>query len=316
MLRTTSKIFSLILALVLSYSAFSQKPVDISPKSSLIDAPVLLDDIRILSGDDMEGRSASNPVTMKKVREFVEKRFRESGIGPIDPTYEQEFKITARNRTDTLKGANIVGFIKGTKNPESYIVVSAHYDHLGMRNGVIYNGADDNASGTAALFAIAKAFKKEKPRNSILFVAFDAEETGLQGSKYFVEHLPIKKESVLLNINMDMISRNDKGELWAAGIFANPSLKPTLEEAQKSAKVKLMLGHDDPKLGRDDWTDQSDQGSFHTAKIPFVYFGVEDHKDYHKPTDDFANIMPEFYVHAVETVLMTTRLFDRSLASK
>lgn len=310
MLKTTSKIFTLVFVLMLAaVSVYSQA----APKSTLIDAAALLDDIRILSNDDMEGRSASNPVTMQKVREYVGKRFRESGIQAIDPTFEQEFKITQRGKTDTLKGVNFVGFIKGTKNPDQYIVITAHYDHLGMRNGVIYNGADDNASGTSALFALAKVFKKEKPRNSIIFVAFDGEESGLQGSKYFVANLPVKKESILLNINMDMISRNEKGELWAAGAFANPQLKPVLEAAQKEAKVKLMIGHDDPKLGRDDWTDQSDQGPFHTAKIPFVYFGVEDHPDYHKPTDDFVRIMPEFYVHAVETVLITARLFDKAL---
>jgi hypothetical protein len=116
---------------------------------------------------------------------------------------------------------------------------------------------------------------------------------------------------VLLDVNMDMVSRNVKGELYASGAFSYPELRPILEEAQKAAKVKLMLGHDDPKLGEDDWTNQSDQGPFNAAKIPFVYFGVEDHPDYHKPTDDFANIMPEFYVRAVETILNTVRLLDR-----
>ncbi len=111
----------------------------------------------------------------------------------------------------------------------------------------------------------------------------------------------------MLNVNMDMISRNDKGELYAAGAFHYPHLRPALEAAQKKATVKLLLGHDDPATGRDNWTSQSDQAAFHAAKIPFVYFGVEDHPDYHKPTDDFANIQPEFYVRAVETIITAIR---------
>ena len=136
---------------------------------------------------------------------------------------------------------------------------------------------------------------------------------GLQGARHFVGNLPVPKDSILLNVNMDMLARNDKGELYAAGTFHYPHLRPALEKAQKKAKVKLLLGHDDPKLGRDDWTKQSDHGAFHAAKIPFIYFGVEDHTDYHKPTDDFANIHPEFYVRAVETILKAARTLDKEL---
>jgi hypothetical protein len=112
---------------------------------------------------------------------------------------------------------------------------------------------------------------------------------------------------------MDMISRNDKGELYATGTRPYPQLKPALEKVQKTAGIKLLLGHDDPATGHDDWTDQSDQAAFHAAKIPFIYFGVEDHKDYHKSTDDFAGIQPEFYVKAVETITAAVKEFDQAL---
>ena len=311
-MRLAFKSFLLaVLVAVAAGSAVAQVPSAKTavPKSTLIDASALLDDIKTLSADDMEGRSPAQP-SMQKARDYVAKRFRESGIQPIGASYEQEFSLASRDGKTTFKGINYVGLIKGKKFADKYIVVTAHYDHLGIRNGQIYNGADDNASGTSALFAIAKALQKDRPDHSIIIVAFDAEEMGLRGSKYFVEHLPVKKEEILLNINMDMVSRNEKGELYACGAFRYPQLKATLEKAQKEAKVKMPLGHDDPKQGRDDWTDQSDQGSFDKVGIPFVYFGVEDHPDYHKPTDDFERIMPEFYVHAVETVLMTLRLFD------
>lgn len=280
-----------------------------TPKSKYFDAVKLINDLKYLSSDELEGRSADRP-SMQLARDRVERRFRESGIEPIDGNYKQAFPITRRNAAP-LNGINFVGMIKGKKHADKYIVITAHYDHVGISDGEIYNGADDNASGTAALFAIASYFKKKRPDHSLIFVAFDAEEKGLQGARHFVANLPVEKEKILLNVNMDMLSRNDKGELYAAGTFHYPQFKPALEKVQKSAKIKLLLGHDDPKLGRDNWTFQSDHGAFHREKIPFIYFGVEDHKDYHRPTDDFANIQPEFYISAVETVLSIIRAIDR-----
>lgn len=280
------------------------------PKSKLFDAAQLIRDIRILSSDEMEGRSADR-ASIAKARDYVEKRFADVGIRPFGNSYRQEFEIKQRSG-DALKGVNFVGQVVGRKK-DKFIVITAHYDHDGIRNDQIYNGADDNASGTAALFAIASYFRKHQPQHSLIFVAFDAEEMGLVGSRHFVANLPVKKSSVLLNVNIDMISRNDNGELWASGAFHNPWLKPILEAAQKKATVRLMLGHDDPELGRDDWTYQSDHASFHREKIPFIYFGVEDHPDYHKPTDDFENIQPDFFTNAVETIIRSVDLLDKKI---
>ena len=135
---------------------------------------------------------------------------------------------------------------------------------------------------------------------SLIFALFDAEEMGLQGAKAFVANPPVALDKIKLNINMDMISHNDKGELYAVGTFKYPQLKKYL--ITTNPNVKLMLGHDDPKLGHDDWTNQSDQGAFNAKNIPFIYFGVEDHPDYHKATDEFKNINKEFYVNAVSVI--------------
>lgn len=301
-------VFSLFV-LALSSSAIGQNGSGKPPSSKLFDAGKLLSDIKTLAADDMEGRSADLP-SIEKARAFVDKRVKESGAKPFGATFKQEFDFTLRRSETKLKGINFVGEIKG-KQADKFIVITAHYDHDGIKNDQIYNGADDNASGTAAVFAIAEYFSKHKPEHSLIFAIFDAEEKGLVGSRHFVKNLPVAKEKILLNVNMDMISRNDKGELYAAGAFHYPQFKKTLEAAQKKATVKLLLGHDDPKLGRDDWTGQSDHGSFHREKIPFIYFGVEDHPDYHKPTDDFANIQQEFYVRAVETIIEAIRLLDK-----
>ena len=296
----------LVFASLTSALAQTVKP---EPKSKLFDASKLISDIRTLSADDMEGRSPQQ-ASIEKARKYVKERFTESGIKPIGASFEQNFDIKLRGKTEPIKGINYVGLIKGKKYAGKYIVITAHYDHVGISTGQTYNGADDNASGTAALFAIASYFAKNQPNYSLVFVAFDAEELGLLGARHFVANLPVKKKSILLNVNMDMISRNDKGELYATGLFHYPQFKKALVAAQKSAKVKLMLGHDDPKLGREDWTNQSDQAAFHREKIPFIYFGVEDHPDYHKPTDDFERIQPDFYVRAVETIIGAIKQLD------
>src|SRR5829696_2826807 len=133
---------------------------------SLVEAPALLADVERLSADDMEGRSPDLP-SIQKARDYVDERFRQSGLIPFGNSFRQEFSIKRLKQADTLPGVNFVGYIKGTKFPEKYIVVSAHYDHLGIRNGKIYNGADDDASGTAALFAMAKAFKHSPPDHTV-----------------------------------------------------------------------------------------------------------------------------------------------------
>ena len=280
------------------------------PKSKIIDAKRLIKDVEYLSSDKLKGRETGTAESAI-ARKYVLERFKESGIKAFNQKYLQRFSFTNRRKTKEYKGVNVVGFIKGKSEPNKYIVITAHYDHVGVKQGKIYNGADDNASGTAALFAIAKYFEKNRSKNSLIFVAFDAEEKGLRGARHFVDNLPVKKEDILLNINMDMISRNDKNELYAAGTFHYPNFKPYLKKVQKNATVRLRLGHDDPKLGRDDWTSQSDHGAFHRKKIPFIYFGVEDHKDYHKPSDDFENIQPKFYVNAVEAIVLVVKSIDQ-----
>lgn len=282
-----------------------------TPSSVFFDAKKLLKDIEVLASDEMEGRSADRP-SIELSRSYLDRRFKGSKLETIGKSFRQEFVIKYRTLTMTPYGVNFIGLIKGKKYREKYIVISAHYDHLGIENGVIYNGACDNASGTAALFALASYFQKHRPDHSLLFVAFDAEEQNYQGSLHFMANLPIKKESILLNINMDAISQNDRGELYAVGTFHHPQLKPLFRIAQSTATVKLLLGHDDSG-DANDYTSQSDHFIFYKEKIPFVYFGVEDYKEYHKPTDDIANIQPEFYVRAVDTIIMTTKVLDAGI---
>ena len=291
-------------------SAAKTKKSD-APNSKIINAAQLLLDDQTLSADDMAGRGIGT-AGGAKAREYIAARFKSAGIKSFNDSYFQPFEVTTKSGAK-VNGANVVGYVEGANYKDRYIVITAHYDHVGIIKGEIYNGADDDASGTAALFAIAEYLKKNKPLHSIIFAAFDGEESGFLGSKKFIAAPPVAKESILLNINMDMVAHNDVNELYASGTYHYPTLKPTLAKIAKTAKVKLILGHDRPEQKSDDWTNQSDHFVFHQQKIPFVYFGVEDHKDYHKPTDDFVNINQEFYVRAVETILEAVKGFDKDL---
>jgi Zn-dependent M28 family amino/carboxypeptidase len=285
----------------------------VAPRSKVIDAERLLRDVETLAADDMQGRKADTPGGAK-AREYVAGRFKQAGVEPFGASYVQPFDFSYSREAVVHKGANVVGFVKGGgRGADRYLVVSAHYDHLGVVKGEIYNGADDNASGVAALLAMAAYFNKHRPAHSIIFAAFDAEEGPGGGSNSFVEKPPVSRASIIMDVNLDMVSHNDRDELYAAGAFPYPFLKPYLDRVVAGATVHLIEGHDDPKLGHDDWTFQSDQGAFHKVGIPFVYFGVEDHKDYHKPTDDFATINQEFFVRATETILTTVKLLDENL---
>ena len=283
------------------------------PSSTAINAEQLLEDVRILSADAMEGRGAGTQGGAM-ARAYIVRRFADAGLKPLWPSYEQPFNLPPGEGGAARKGANVVGYVRGRGRPERFVVVTAHYDHLGIRNGQIYNGADDNASGVAGLLQLAAHFSREQPDNSMIFAALDAEEIGLIGAYAFVEQLRADRRDLALNVNLDMVSHNDRGELYAAGAYRTPALRPLLERVAARAPVRLLIGHDRPEEGHDDWTNQSDQYAFHKAGVPWVYFGVEDHKDYHKPTDKFETITPAFFVHAVETVLDAVQLFDADLA--
>lgn len=266
----------------------------------------VLNDLKELSSDAYEGRKVDTKGG-EKAAEFIIKRYHDLGLSTYNQDYKQAFTFTGKDG-QIVHGKNIIGYIKG--KTDQVIVVSAHYDHLGVIKGEVYNGTDDNASGTCGLLAFAEYFSKHQPQHTLIFAAFDAEEEGLQGSKYFVNHPPIVLSQIGLNINMDMIAHNDKNELYACGTFEFPELRKFVFTT--SDKPKILFGHDDPKLGHDDWTDQSDQGSFYAKKIPFIYFGVEDHKDYHQPTDEFKNINQEFYVNSVKAILQVIKNFDKN----
>lgn len=272
----------------------------------------LLKDVEVLSSDAYEGRKTGTKGA-EMARTYIESRFKEIGLKTLPSLSNYEMPFTFKdNKGNAIQGKNLIAYVEGkTKNA---IVISAHYDHVGIINNEIYNGADDNASGVATLLKIAAYYTKNKPDHTLIFAAFDAEEMGLRGSQAFVANSPISIDRIKLNINMDMVSHNDKGELYACGTFKYPQLKPYV--FSEIPKIKVRLGHDDPKLGNDDWTNQSDQSAFNNKDIPFIYFGVEDHKDYHKATDEFKNINKAFFINASDAIIEITKRLDNKLYLK
>lgn len=316
-----------LLALALILSAISIGCSQSSETSlTIIEAEQLLYDIQVLSHDSLEGR-AMGTIGNHKAQKYIAERFKAINITPAcEAGYIQSFThdISAQRRHNmfeetasakdvsdtTLVGGNVVAVINGAS--DSIIVVTAHLDHLGKFGDVIYNGADDDASGTAALLAIADYFKDKSPKHTLVIAAVDGEEIGSPGCKYLVDNFPFDIDKVVLNINMDMIAHNNDNILFASGGFHFPYLNPPL--LQIDSPINLKFGHDDPSnKTEDNWTYSSDHKVFYERGIPYMYFGVEDHDDYHEPTDTFENINQPFYVEAVTFIILAIESYDLTL---
>ena len=220
---------------------------------------------------------------------------------------EEAFTFGEENRSAT----NIIAdFDANEAGP--LLVVTAHYDHLGRGTGDIYNGADDNASGVGAAISIAEHFVQNPPSNDVRIVLLDAEERGLAGARHHVDADATYTQRPVLNLNLDMVSQNADGEIFASGTSHNPKIRPLIE-ALNTPDVTIRFGHDTPDLGPNDWTLMSDHAAFHEASHPYVYFGVEDHANYHKPSDELETISPKQYAAFVDALVQVAETLDNNL---
>ena len=231
--------------------------------------------------------------------------------GPMKPASflvkGRKVRISVKVERKEAKTANICGYIEGSDEylKERFIVVGAHYDHLGKRGNRIYFGADDNASGTAAVLALAKAFStlNTPPRRSVIFVAFTAEEIGLIGSSHFVENCPVLLESIDAMVNLDMVGRVPPGpSAWFRGALASSIFEKAAKKAAKKASIKVRLS-ESPGGG-------SDHISFARKGIPSVFVIASRNPDYHTPNDTAEKIDYE----GMCSVVRATFHFVRSLA--
>lgn len=298
-----------------------QKRLLAQPLPQLSTMPQRLDfdrqmaDLTYLASDELAGRGTGQPGGAK-AQQWLVAQFTDIALLPAGTQgYVQPYQPTTGKAQLMQGAANVLGRIEGSQPQLPMLVLSAHYDHLGLHQGQIYYGADDNASGVAALLAMARYFKQHPPRHTVLFAALDNEETGMWGARMLFEQELLKPEQIKLNINMDMLSHDTNKQLIAVGSYHYPELEQPLLQLQQQSSVRLLLGYDRPvwRVGtHQDWTYSSDHREFHKRAVPFVYFGVPDHADYHQPTDTVDNIDPEFYRQVSETVLDAVLLFDAS----
>ncbi len=203
-----------------------------------------------------------------------------------------KIKIKVSFVRENVYANNVVGFIEGTdeKLKEEVVVVGAHYDHVGYftpsaigssEKDSIYNGADDNASGTVGMLEVAKAFglSKSKPKRSILFIAFCGEEKGLLGSRYYVDNPLFPIEKTVAMINLDMIGRNSIDSLILIGWSYSEDMKRIAEE--ENSAIGFKFSYD----GERDFP-RSDQANFARKGVPVIFFHSGEHEDYHKVSDE------------------------------
>jgi hypothetical protein len=287
-------------------------PVAASPA----DYTQLMDDLRILSEDDMQGRDTGSEGGAK-ARDYIVGRLEALGVQPSPMGRLQPWEMQGRTREGPKRfnGTNILGVIPGTRVSDKYIVVTAHYDHVGVNDGQVFNGADDNASGVATMLELAKRLKANPPQHTVLIVALDGEERGLLGAKHFVEAPPVPLSSISMNVNYDMTARADSdGKLWVTGTYQHPYFRPVLERIAARGTVSLAFGKDTPEdKGEDNWVNSSDHAAFHRAGLPFLYFGVNYHPDYHRPTDDFEKVVPATFQSSTELAIEGFRALDQWL---
>lgn len=303
------KIFILSLALsicTISCSTSQQKLSESQKKGperylNLISSENLKKNLYIIASDEMEGRNTGEP-GQKKAGEYIISQYKKYGISfpkGADSFYQTvPSEFMKRGFSPKLNDSeNIWAFIEGSEKPEEVLVISAHYDHVGMKNGEVYNGADDDGSGTVGVMEIAKAFMEAKkagqgPKRSILFLHVTGEEHGLHGSRYYSENPLFPIANTIADINIDMIGRrdnlnpNDNNYIYVIGSDRLSSdLHRMNEEANKeSVNLRLDYKYNDRNDPEQIYY-RSDHYNFAKKGIPAIFFFNGIHDDYHKSTD-------------------------------
>jgi hypothetical protein len=239
--------------------------------------------VETLASPEFAGRRGAGA---RKAEAYITAHLRELGLEPLfDGQFTQD--IPGRDPGEIV-GRNVGARLGGTDPDLSneWVILSAHYDHLGVRDGQLYPGADDNASAVAMLLEAARCFTEAagKPRRGILFIAFDLEENGLWGSRHFVEHPPVPLEQVKLFLTADLIGGALGGvckqEAFVMGTEHATGLRPWVEQSAAGLPLKLAVVGSDILL-----IDRSDYGPFRARQIPYLFFSTGENPRYHTPRD-------------------------------
>jgi Zn-dependent M28 family amino/carboxypeptidase len=276
----------------------------------------------IYASDEFEGRNTGEPGQKKAVKylkDFYVNQGIASPLGGDDYFQEVPSEYLSNNRRGmTLKDSeNVVAFIKGTEKPDEIVVISAHLDHEGVKNGEIYNGADDDGSGTVAILEIAEAFKQaadagKGPKRSILFLHVTGEEKGLLGSKYYTENPIFPLANTVTNLNIDMIGRVDdrhKGNPNYVYLIGSDKLSTELHNISEAMNKKYTNIDLDYKYNDDNDPNRfyyrSDHYNFAKHNIPIIFYFNGTHADYHRPTDTPDKINYEMLENRARLVFYT-----------
>ncbi len=274
----------------------------------------VLADIQQLSAADMQGRKTGT-AGAELARQFIIARFAQLQLaGFAQPAAEKYLQTFSYGSWPEKSGINVLGWRQGCTYPGQYVVVTAHYDHLGKQGRKIFHGADDNASGVAAMLELAARISSACPAYSYIFLATDAEEGGLHGSKAFIATPPVPVENIVLNLNLDMIGRADRrGRLYLTGARRYPALIANLDTDY--SKLQFLHHRGPSRMARNnpryDWPNASDHGPFHRVGIPYLFFGGQDHAHYHTPDDTWQRIEPEFLEMAMGAIWQTVQWLEQ-----
>jgi acetylornithine deacetylase/succinyl-diaminopimelate desuccinylase-like protein len=300
-----------LLLLFLPISLFAQTPTlseDISKLkyANSITTKDLKEYLYVLASDSMQGRETGT-TGQRSAANYIANFFKEIGIPPYKyNTYFQKFKVRnvrrygkwkKQSNKKYIKGENIIGYIEGTDLKDELLVITAHYDHLGTKkDSLIYNGADDNGSGTSSIMEIAQAFmlaKKEGkgPRRSVLIMPVSGEEKGLLGSKYYAENPIYPLEKTIANLNVDMIGRIDDYHDNPDYVYliGSDRLSTELHQISEDVNKQYINLELDYKFNEEDdpnrYYYRSDHYNFAKNNIPVIFYFNGVHADYHKTTD-------------------------------
>lgn len=321
------KIISLSLSCLFFINCTSQKtltPEDYAnavPKYyNTIKSDELSKHLYIFASDEFEGRDTGEP-GQKKAAEYIRSFYKKIGIESPKNSFVNNYyqNIPAGTFPRIQKPTeNILGFIEGSEIPEEVLIISAHYDHVGMQYGQIYNGADDNGSGSVAILEIAEAFKQAEkdgfnPKRSVLFLHVTGEERGLLGSKYYTDTQPVfPLENTIANLNIDMIGRVDDGHVDNPDyvyLIGSDKLSKELHHLSESVNDKHFNLDLDYTYNEDNDPNRfyyrSDHYNFAKNNIPIIFYFNGVHEDYHRPTDTPDKIDYEILAKRTQLIFAT-----------
>lgn len=314
------RILLIIFGLILFIGCKAQKDIsEVNPEkyAKLIKSQSMKNKLYTFASDEFEGRDTGKP-GQKMAAEYLKNFYQSLGVkSPLgNDDYYQDIPSSFFNERlpDT---ENVIAYIEGDGSTNEVLVLTAHYDHIGMQGEEIYNGADDDGSGTIALLEIAKAFKEAindgyRPRRSVVFLHVTAEEKGLLGSNYYSMHPIFPLDQTVANLNIDMIGRIDdahKDNPNYVYLIGSDRLSTELHEISETANDKYVQLELDYKYNAIDDPNRFYYRSdhFHFAKydIPIIFYFNGTHEDYHQPTDTPEKINYELLSKRTQLVFYT-----------